>query len=387
MMRLVSVILLSAAGILFFLQIHNRLILQAKHGAARTVISIVSLFFCLTIPITYGFFTDSSNLLMISLIIAVLACIPEVYCRLQRITLLVDIPPIELVWTHTCRAVDRISESLILRHYCIFLPHTGISGIRIVHLSDFHADTKSDQSTYQEMTAAVNAIQPDIIFLTGDFTDKVSALSTLLPCLGSMKSRLGMFAVLGNHDFWSNPSEIRRQLMEIGVIFPSSDGITLNTGLSTPITLFGIDYPNIKPWKMGAVDRQTNHISIVLSHTPDNFFRLARSGVDIVFAGHLHGGQWRLPIIGSVVSPSIHDRLFDRGHFQLKGSHLFVSSGIGNVWIPSRINCPAEILLVSLSSNPNPYSPEKQINDVFPDLTRLPAEIRISREHVAGSFD
>ncbi len=68
----------------------------------------------------------------------------------------------------------------------------------------------------------------------------------------------------------------------------------------------------------------------------------------LVFAGHLHGGQWRLPIVGSLVSPSNYGRLLDHGHFKVGDSHLFVTSGLGTIWMPVRILCEPEILVVDI---------------------------------------
>ena len=87
----------------------------------------------------------------------------------------------------------------------------------------------------------------------------------------------------------------------------------------------------------------------MLSHTPDNVFRLAERGASLVFSGHTHGGQIRLPGFGSVVVPSRFGGLFDEGHFQVDGTELFVSTGIGADMPILRIYCQPQILVVDLT--------------------------------------
>jgi predicted MPP superfamily phosphohydrolase len=88
--------------------------------------------------------------------------------------------------------------------------------------------------------------------------------------------------------------------------------------------------------------------TLVLSHTPDNVYELAERGATVVFAGHTHGGQFRLPVLGALVVPSRYGRRFDRGHFAVEGTHLFVSAGVGSEAPALRLWCPPELVVVDL---------------------------------------
>jgi uncharacterized protein len=89
-------------------------------------------------------------------------------------------------------------------------------------------------------------------------------------------------------------------------------------------------------------------LHIVLSHNPDNIYRLSKWPADIVFSGHYHAGQIRLPILGSMVVPSVYGRRFDHGHFLVNGTHLFVASGIGAADPPLRIYCRPDMFVVEI---------------------------------------
>ena len=88
--------------------------------------------------------------------------------------------------------------------------------------------------------------------------------------------------------------------------------------------------------------------TLVLSHTPDNIYEVAERGATALFAGHTHGGQFRLPLLGPLVVPSRYGRRFEEGHFVVNGTHLFVSAGVGADAPALRLWCPPELIVVDL---------------------------------------
>ena len=86
----------------------------------------------------------------------------------------------------------------------------------------------------------------------------------------------------------------------------------------------------------------------VLSHTPDNIYRLSSQNVSAVFSGHYHGGQMQVPGIGSILIPSIYGKRFEHGHFVIDGTHLFVSAGVGVAVPPVRVYSRPDILVIDL---------------------------------------
>jgi predicted MPP superfamily phosphohydrolase len=95
-----------------------------------------------------------------------------------------------------------------------------------------------------------------------------------------------------------------------------------------------------------APPRNGNDLHLVLTHTPDNIYDLRDRGIDAIFAGHYHGGQMRVPVLGPLVVPSKYGRRYDRGHFVFGKTHLFVTSGVGSAEPPVRVWCPPDVLIV-----------------------------------------
>ncbi len=87
----------------------------------------------------------------------------------------------------------------------------------------------------------------------------------------------------------------------------------------------------------------------VLAHTADDFTRLRAAGADVVFSGHYHAGQVRVPMLGPLLMPSVHGRRFDHGHFLLDGAHVLISAGLGTEYPPLRILCRPDVFDVEVA--------------------------------------
>src|SRR5262249_55636321 len=152
----------------------------------------------------------------------------------------------------------------------------------------------------------------DLLVLTGDVIEDDQAIAWIEPLLAPLDARLGKFAILGNHDAEHQPRSIVGELARAG--FETLEGRwTALASDEATLALGGTSAPwgpDLDPRAMPPAD-----FRILLSHTPDRFYRAARSGIDLVLAGHNHGGQIRLPLVGAVFMPSLYSRRFDRGFF------------------------------------------------------------------------
>lgn len=351
--RISQYLVILLAGTLLFIQMNNRFILQLKKGALRSVITLCAGICLLMAPLIYTFYFNTNFTIMLAVPLLIICLIIEIFVRRKRGKLR-DNCNMEEVWYNNVKADNgercKTSDKIIVRRYKP--DRYALQGIklRIVHLSDLHIDTNKSDAFFYDVFSRVITLEPDLLFITGDFLDSHNAFDRLKPLLKSVKTKYGIYAVLGNHDFWARPNHIRKFLESVGVVIPGCHGERIALENNKYLNVFGIHYPYEKPWKQVTPEQQTNQLNIALSHTPDNAFKLAKSKMDMVFSGHLHGGQWRFPVIGNLVSPSIYDRVFDHGCFRIKNTSVFVTAGIGNVFIPFRINCPAEILVVDLPS-------------------------------------
>jgi predicted MPP superfamily phosphohydrolase len=161
---------------------------------------------------------------------------------------------------------------------------------------------------------------------------------------GRLHPRFGVYAVLGNHDFWTAPDAVRRTLSAAGVTLLGTGCAQLPESLGR-IAVCGTE----APWgpKRDA-SLPAGGLSLVLSHTPDNIYELATLGASVVFSGHTHGGQLRLPGLGALIIPSRYGRRFDEGHFLVGSTHLFVSSGLGADEPALRVYCRPDVIIVDL---------------------------------------
>jgi len=217
--------------------------------------------------------------------------------------------------------------------------------LKIVHISDMHVNPAIRLQYYRKVMQTAKAEQADLAFFTGDFVNRAEYLPQLSRVLTPI-ARLGDFAVLGNHDYWSGADAVRRTLADSGLQVLDNRTVMLQHGDNT-IAITGYDYP----W--GTRERRLERLPdadlhIVLSHAPDNIYRIAAAGADLAFCGHHHGGQFRIPGLGAVVVPSAYGRRFDHGHFVIEKTHLFVPAGVGAANPPLRLYCRPDIFTVEI---------------------------------------
>jgi predicted MPP superfamily phosphohydrolase len=252
-------------------------------------------------------------------------------------------PPIELFRPVT-------TTDLTLRHFDATLPGLTLPRLRVLHVTDLHITEELPAEYYARIQRTIAAQDPDILVFTGDYISLGRRLPLLAEWLaGVPRARLGNYAVLGNHDHWLDGGEKIAEAFTHG-------GVTMLggrcTGVGEPgtpaVRLCGTEVP----WGPGldaatiAAEAPGTTPLLVLSHTPDNVYPMNELGASAVFAGHTHGGQMRVPVLGAIIIPSAYGRRFDVGHFNVEGTHLYVSAGVGADHPPLRIYCPPEIVEV-----------------------------------------
>jgi predicted MPP superfamily phosphohydrolase len=275
------------------------------------------------------------------------------------------------------------STDLIVARYEVRCSNWQGQKLRIAHISDLHVSHQYPARYYEDIMEHINETNPDLLFITGDFvTEEVDSIPLLPDILTPLSAPYKTFAVLGNHDYWAGADEIATIVQSCGVDLlrngcrdvphPSRlRSVDTNEhhspsdhclpgrgrgGLSSEthdvqrgrnICICGYEYP----WGSDGLQipsAASDGLVLVLTHTPDNIYRLSGAGADVVFAGHYHAGQFRIPYFGSVVVPSTYGRRFDHGHFIVNGTHLFATSGIGAAVLPFRIYCQPDIFIVDV---------------------------------------
>jgi uncharacterized protein len=229
------------------------------------------------------------------------------------------------------------------------LPPT-LDGFTVLHLSDLHFTGLVAKAYFQEMVQISNDLAPDLVVLTGDLIDSPTCLDWIPDTLGRLRGRLGCYFILGNHDLEVGSQVVRATLEKAGLIDLGGRWVELQTG-DECIVLAG----NELPWLAPAADfkhapppaRRGGPVRIALAHSPDQLPWAQRNEVDLLLAGHLHGGQIRIPFLGPIVSPSWHGVRYASGVFHSPPTLMHVSRGVSGE-VPLRLNCRPEIAKLTL---------------------------------------
>jgi len=235
----------------------------------------------------------------------------------------------------------------------------GLDGLRIAHLSDVHAGIHMELEKMEAIVAQTNALGADLICQTGDMIDiAASYIPDYVRAFRELRAPLGVVTVLGNHDRYTGEEAVIRGVREAGQAFVQNGAHVVERN-GTPLALVGIDDPrnwradDPQPADIGAALRRTppGVFKILLAHRPGAFDGAAPQGIPLTLAGHIHGGQIYLPVIGWSAGRLI--TKYVMGHFRQGASQLYVSRGIGVVGVPIRIFVPPEIALLELRRGPS----------------------------------
>ncbi|PQO35437.1 metallophosphoesterase [Blastopirellula marina] len=230
------------------------------------------------------------------------------------------------------------------------LPET-LDGFTITHLSDLHLTGEFLPAFYQHAFETANNLQSDLMVISGDIFDKDHCIAWSEETLGKLSAPEGVYFVLGNHDTrLSDVAPARAELTRLGLI--DLGGRWLKTELrGTPIILAGDEapwLPTMQNIEACPAEENGEHIfRLAVAHTPDRLHFAARHDFDLVLAGHNHGGQIRLPVIGPLISPSRYGVRYASGVFFETPTLMHVSRGLSGTF-PLRIRCQPEISRIIL---------------------------------------
>lgn len=232
---------------------------------------------------------------------------------------------------------------------------TELRGLKIAVLSDIHAGGWFvDEKKLRLIVERTNQLQPDLIVILGDYMSGEGWMShRMLPetfgvTLKDFHAPLGVYSVLGNHDWWWDGPRVRRGLETNGVKVLDDEVLEVKSR-GTSFWLVGLADLWTRPQHIEQTIAKIpgNAAVIAMTHNPDIFPRLPQR-VQLLLAGHTHGGQVQFPFIGSVVHASDYGDRYLQGHITESGHHLFVTTGIGTSIMPVRFGVPPEIYLLTL---------------------------------------
>lgn len=229
---------------------------------------------------------------------------------------------------------------------------------KIAVLSDLHVGSPSvSLVTLSEIVGRTNLAQPDIGVLAGDFMVGTTLVGAeriapepIAEVLSGLRARYGVFAVLGNHDWWFGGERVALSLERAGITVLENRAVEVTTA-DGPVWVVGIadDISRIPDVASALSEVRSGDAAIILMHDPATFAAVP-SGPYVSIAGHTHGGQVRLPFVGALWVPSRAPRRWIYGHIVEDGRHLVVSAGIGTSIFPVRFNMPPEIVVLTVQA-------------------------------------
>ena len=342
--QIASALLYSVAGLLVFIILLNRRLILRPDSSTKSLIALIVFIGLVGGGAQLGYFLHRLPWILAPLALFCLVLFGEAHRLIVRHSC-AGTMPIDTI-PHKVNILKPITTTdLKVHHYKVSHKKWNSAPLRIVHLSDLHVHHSLPLAYYQQALIIAEQTKPDIAVFTGDFIAGLDTLPKLREVLRPI-AKLESYAVLGNHDYWANADAVRKVIRDSKLRLLSEESIILPVG-DKKITVSGYDYP----WDINEKDvlpQESNMLHIVLSHTPDNIYKLSKSHVDFVFSGHYHAGQFRIPALGPIVIPSTYGRRFDHGHFIVNNTHLFVTSGIGVANPPLRIYCHPDVLVVDI---------------------------------------
>ena len=236
---------------------------------------------------------------------------------------------------------------LVVTHYVI--SDKELSGIRIAFLSDFHIKPYQEKRL-ERIVELVNTENPDIILSVGDFVaghthNSTMPIENIAKYLSKMKSKYGFYTTLGNHDGWYGSEKITKALEQNGIHVLANENLKLNIDGKT-IYLAGIEDMMTGNADIQSTLSKTQTPAILLSHTPDIFPKVWEN-VSLTLAGHTHGGQIRIPLLGSIFTASKYGNKYAKGYIVERGKKIIITTGIGVSVLPIRFNCLPEIVIIN----------------------------------------
>ena len=235
-----------------------------------------------------------------------------------------------------------------------------LAGLRVVQISDLHIGNGLEGDRLARMVARVNALEPDLVAVTGDIFDRDPLHLPEARHLGALQARHGVFAILGNHDAYVGSDRVADALGSHAPSVRLLRNELVKLPFDAPFYVAGLEDPG-HPW----FDRSLRYAALealharwpgdgpvlLLAHQPEVFLHAAELGFPLVLAGHTHGGQLALPVPGGhwnlarVMTP------LTRGVFRSGSTTLYVNRGLGVGGPAMRFYCPREIATIELAAS------------------------------------
>lgn len=274
---------------------------------------------------------------------------------------------------HPALTSDMLPTSELIHAVDLTLPNlsAAMEGLRIAHLSDLHVTQPKLRDRHQHLVRHLGRLRIDLAVLTGDYISdpgqEEAAYRVMAAICEQLRPRLGTFGVFGNHD----SADLRERFTHLPVTWLHNAVYCL---ADVPIDIIGLSEDRtagpdavraVMTWPDGEADRGPR-LRLMLSHRPSFLPTAADLNVQLMFAGHTHGGQMRLPFKRALRNSSDFPLRLTSGILRHRDTLCVVSRGLGEVTLPMRLFCPPHLPLYTLRRGPLFGQRTDQIVNVHP---------------------
>lgn len=229
----------------------------------------------------------------------------------------------------------------------------ALNDFTIAQLSDLHVSNLLTQKWLSSVVNQTNALNPDLIVITGDFTDGYPSMyADNIEPLKMLSAPYGVYGCLGNHDYYYDYDGWTKEYRKNGVSLLINEHIEISRQGHSFI-LAGVADPAAKahhkspPDIKKAIGLNKSKVIVLLDHRPDSIYENSKAGVDLQLSGHTHGGM--MPLLAQIVKKA--NKGFNSGHYFVEDAQLYLSNGTG-IWngFPLRLGYSAEITLLTIKN-------------------------------------
>lgn len=225
-----------------------------------------------------------------------------------------------------------------------------LDGLTIAHLSDLHFTGRIRREFFELAAEETTALGADLIAITGDVLDRAVCSDWFYPVFDRLRAPLGVYCILGNHDKqFGNVEIVRKHLVDCGVTTLGGRWVEVSMR-GQRVLLAGNELPWLPAAEVSLAPEPAEHgLRLLLSHSPDQINWARRHAFDVMLAGHTHGGQIRLPLLGALLAPSRYGTRYACGTFNEPPTVMHVTRGLSALHC-LRLRCRPEISKLTLRS-------------------------------------
>lgn len=268
----------------------------------------------------------------------------------------VNYPAFPFIYQLILRLLEPLNQVDRLQLYHATLGPQELPGLgkgwenrKILHLTDWHLHSTLHPRWTEFLFSVIKREAPDLILFGGDFLSKYPHVNHVSNYLSMLQAPLGVYYVRGNHDFWKSPCRLRRFAEQAGWHLLSNRGVTLISN-GDPLRLLGFETPYIPLTTAEELQLSDNDAPcLALVHTPEAYAAAERCGAQVALAGHTHGGQMRLPLLGTTICGCSVPRGLVDGQGRIRSMLTWTSRGAG-AFFPLRLNCAPELIVFTIQS-------------------------------------